>query len=218
MALPLQCLSAHQQPVLQLHSQPQLAQMSPAPAQTPPPLQPVAELVKQLPQIAPLLPEHQPELHPQQLAEIYNVHTDFSTEVDALHPSLEFSMPGQSPLLTSSSSCVFSVKCSPANNSKVDSKAANLPPVSVSLSLSAGTLWDELQNDSFNLDAFRSFTNSPVQMSESDLEALTTTTTTGSSTTEIPFSGVYTTYSTALDAFNNQHTTHTSKKRHNFLH
>ncbi|KAM9447091.1 forkhead box protein N4 [Clarias gariepinus] len=174
MALPLQCLSAHQQPVLQLHSQPQLAQMSPAPAQTPPPLQPVAELVKQLPQIAPLLPEHQPELHPQQLAEIYNVHTDFSTEVDALHPSLEFSMPG--------------------------------------------TLWDELQNDSFNLDAFRSFTNSPVQMSESDLEALTTTTTTGSSTTEIPFSGVYTTYSTALDAFNNQHTTHTSKKRHNFLH
>ncbi|KAF5881625.1 forkhead box protein N4, partial [Clarias magur] len=90
MALPLQCLSAHQQPALQFHSQPQLAQMSPAPAQTPP-LQPVAELVKQLPPIPP--PPHQPEHHPQQLVDIFSVPSDFSTEVDALHPSLDWSMP-----------------------------------------------------------------------------------------------------------------------------
>ncbi|KAF5897364.1 forkhead box protein N4, partial [Clarias magur] len=90
MALLLQCLSAHQQPALQLHSQPQVAQMSPVPAQTPP-LQPLAELVKQLPLMMPLLPAHQPEHHPQQLAESFNIPTDFSIEVDALHPSLDFS-------------------------------------------------------------------------------------------------------------------------------
>ncbi|KAB5528245.1 hypothetical protein PHYPO_G00138090 [Pangasianodon hypophthalmus] len=146
--LSLQCLTVHHQLQLQLHTQPRIAPTSPAPAQTPP-LHPVPDLVKQPPQ------QHQQ----QQPAEIFSVHSDVHSEVDALDPSImDFALQGN--------------------------------------------LWDEMKDDSFNLEALGSFSNSPLRLSDCDLEGVSTTPV--SSAAEIPFSGVYTSYST-VDGFTNQY-------------
>ncbi|KAG7318671.1 hypothetical protein KOW79_018426 [Hemibagrus wyckioides] len=144
---PLDPQLAPPQPLqLQLHAQPQITPTSPAPAQTPP-LHPVPELVKQ------------PPLPPPQPAEIFSVHSDVHSEVDALDPSImDFALQGN--------------------------------------------LWDEMKDDSFNLDALGSFSNSPLRLSDCDLEGVSTTPV--SSAAEIPFSGVYTSYST-VDGFTNQY-------------
>lgn len=93
--LSLQCLTVHHQLQLQLHSQPRIAPTSPAPAQTPP-LHPVPDLVKPPPHH-----QHQhPPPPPQQPAEIFSVHTDVHSEVDALDPSImDFALQGSSPWL-----------------------------------------------------------------------------------------------------------------------
>lgn len=80
--LSLQCLTVHHQLQLQLHAQPRITPTSPAPAQTPP-LHPVPELVKQ------------PPPPPPQPAEIFSVHSDVHSEVDALDPSImDFALQG----------------------------------------------------------------------------------------------------------------------------
>ncbi|XP_062874175.1 forkhead box protein N4 [Trichomycterus rosablanca] len=141
--LTLQCLPVHQQLQLQLHSQSRLAPTSPAPAQTPP-LHTIPDLTKQ--------PHPQP-------AEIYSIHGDVHSEVDALDPSImDFSFQGN--------------------------------------------LWDEMKDDSFNLEALGSFSNSPLRLSDCDLDTVGATPVSGAG--EIPFSGVYTSYST-VDAFSNQY-------------
>ncbi|KAK3514808.1 hypothetical protein QTP70_032431 [Hemibagrus guttatus] len=63
-------------------------------------------------------------------------------------------------------------------------------------------LWDEMKDDSFNLDALGSFSNSPLRLSDCDLEGVGTTPV--SSAAEIPFSGIYTSYST-VDGLTNQY-------------
>ncbi|XP_046697349.1 forkhead box protein N4 [Silurus meridionalis] len=148
--LSLQCLTVHHQLQLQLHAQPRIAPPSPAPAQTPP-LHPVPELVKQPP---PTPPQHQ-----HQPAEIFSLHNEVHSEVDALDPSImDFALQGN--------------------------------------------LWDEMKDDSFNLETLGSFSNSPLRLSDCDLEGVSTTPV--SSAAEIPFSGLYTSYST-VDGFSNQY-------------
>lgn len=60
-----------------------------------------------------------------------------------------------------------------------------------------------MKDDSFNLEALGSFSNSPLRLSDCDLEGVNTTPGSGSAA-EIPFSGVYTSYST-VDGFSNQY-------------
>ncbi|TSR04331.1 Forkhead box protein N4 [Bagarius yarrelli] len=155
---PPQCLKVLHQLQLQLQSQPHIAPMSPAPAQTPP-FQPVPDLVRHTPPPLTASLPHPPQQQQQQPAEIFNSHSDVHPEADVLDPGiLDFDLQEK--------------------------------------------LWDEMKDDSFNLEDLGSFSNSPLHFSDCDLECVNQTPV--SSTEEIPFSGVYTSYNT-VDGFPNQY-------------
>uniref|UniRef100_W5KHG4 Forkhead box N4 n=1 Tax=Astyanax mexicanus TaxID=7994 RepID=W5KHG4_ASTMX len=70
-----------------------------------------------------------------------------------------------------------------------------------------GNLWDEMKDDSFNLDALGGFSNSPLRLSDCDLETMNLTP--ASSAAALPYSdlqvtSVYTSYS-SLDGLSNQY-------------
>ncbi|KAI4896119.1 hypothetical protein NFI96_011371, partial [Prochilodus magdalenae] len=70
-----------------------------------------------------------------------------------------------------------------------------------------GNLWEEMKDDSFNLDALGTFSNSPLRLSDCDLETVNLTP--SSSTAGLPYSdlqvtSVYTSYST-MDGLSNQY-------------
>lgn len=61
-----------------------------------------------------------------------------------------------------------------------------------------GNLWEEMKDDSFNLDALGTFSNSPLRLSDCDLggAALSTVSTgTGMPLSDVQVTGLYTSYS-----------------------
>ncbi|KAK6476431.1 forkhead box protein N4-like [Huso huso] len=139
-SLPLQ----HQQ--LQTHAR--LAPCSPPPAQTPP--------LHTMPDLG----QHSSKPH----HDFFSLHSDMSTEVDALDPSImDFALQGN--------------------------------------------LWEEMKDESFNLDTLGAFSNSPLRLSDCDLGTAGLTPVSSSSDlsfSDLQVTGLYTTYTT-LDTVSSQY-------------
>ncbi|XP_076855032.1 forkhead box protein N4 isoform X2 [Brachyhypopomus gauderio] len=70
-----------------------------------------------------------------------------------------------------------------------------------------GNLWEDMKDDSFNLEALGTFSNSPLRLSDCDLDTMGLTAgpgAHGTPTSDLQVSGVYTSYST-LDSLSNQY-------------
>lgn len=161
----------HHQLQAQLQAQARLAPMSPAPAQTPP-LHTVPDLSH-----SPLT--QQPSKPPD---DFYSVHSDTHTEVDALDPSImDFALQGKRIFWCNSPFCV-----------------EELHADTDLLFYLLGNLWEEMKDDSFNLDALGTFSNSPLRLSDCDLggAALSTVSTgTGMPLSDVQVTGLYNSYS-----------------------
>ncbi|XP_026885572.2 forkhead box protein N4 [Electrophorus electricus] len=70
-----------------------------------------------------------------------------------------------------------------------------------------GNLWEDMKDDSFNLEALGTFSNSPLRLSDCDLDVVGLTPVSGTAgppNSDLQVAGVYTSYST-LDSFSNQY-------------
>lgn len=73
--------------------------------------------------------------------------------------------------------------------------------------ISSGNLWEEMKDDSFNLDALGTFSNSPLRLSDCDLGTLNlppASNAGGLPLSDVQVTGLYASYA-ALDALSSQY-------------
>lgn len=174
----------HHQIQAQLQAQARLAPMSPAPAQTPP-LHTVPDMSH-----SPLT--QQPGKPPE---DFYGTHVDSHTEVDALDPSImDFALQGKYIFLK----CLF---CLLDYCRFVSEKHQ---PLYLAFS---GNLWEDMKDDSFNLDALGTFSNSPLRLSDCDLGSANLPPASSGANlqlSDVQVSGLYTSY-TSQDPLSSQY-------------